>query len=73
MKEQEFMRSTAGSSLLDHRTKGDILEELKVGTVQKKIAQYKRKWLNHVSRMEEIRHPNNSLTMDLLEEDLEDR
>jgi len=29
----------------------DILEDLKVDLVEKKLAQYKQKWLNHVSRM----------------------
>jgi len=35
----------------------DILEELKVDLVEKKSAHYKQKRLNHVSRMEDIRHP----------------
>jgi len=35
------MRHTAGYSLLDHRRNEDILEELKVDSVKKKLAQYK--------------------------------
>jgi hypothetical protein len=42
-------------SLLDHKRKEDILEELKVDLEKKKLAQYKQKWLNYVRRMESIR------------------
>jgi hypothetical protein len=52
--EIKFMGRTAGYSLLDHRNNEDILEELKVGPVGKKLAQCKQKWLNHVSRMEDL-------------------
>jgi hypothetical protein len=38
----EFIRRTAGHSLLDHRTE-NILEEFKVDPVGKKLAQYKLK------------------------------
>jgi hypothetical protein len=38
-----------------------IWEELKVDPVQKKLAQYKLKWLNRVSRMEDIRYPKQLL------------
>jgi len=47
------MRRTARYGLLDNRRNEDILEELKVDPVEKKLAQYKQKWLNHVSRMED--------------------
>jgi hypothetical protein len=39
--EMTCMRHTAGYSLLDHRRNEDILEELKVDSVKKKLAQYK--------------------------------
>jgi hypothetical protein len=38
--EMEFIRRTAGSSLLDHKRTEDILEEFKVDPVEKKLAQY---------------------------------
>jgi len=38
---------------LNHGKNEDTLEELKVDTVERKLAQYKQKWLHHVSRMEE--------------------
>jgi hypothetical protein len=37
------MRHTAEYSLLDHRRNEDILEELKVYVVEKKLAQHKQK------------------------------
>jgi hypothetical protein len=49
----EFMRRTAGYSLLDHRGNKDILD-LKAEPVEKKFAQYKQNRLNNVSRMENI-------------------
>jgi len=51
------MRRTAGYSLLGHKRNETILEELKVDSVEKKLAQYKQKWLNHDSRIEDSRHP----------------
>jgi uncharacterized protein HemY len=41
--EMKFMRRTAGYGLLDQRRNEDILEGLKVGSVQKKPAQYTQK------------------------------
>jgi hypothetical protein len=46
-----FMRHTAGYSLLDHRRNEDILEEFNVDPIEKKLAQCKQKCLNHVSRI----------------------
>jgi len=57
----KFMTRTAGYSLLDHRRNEDILEEFKVDTVEKKLAQYRHKWLNRVSRTEHIRYPKQHL------------
>jgi len=37
------------------------IEELNVKTVQMKVAQYKQKWLNCVSRMEDVRYPKQLL------------
>jgi len=52
--EMKFMRSTAGYSLLDNRRNECILEELKVDPVEKKLAQHKQKWLNNITRMDDI-------------------
>jgi len=37
--EMEFMRRTAGYSLLDHRKNENILEELKVDPIENKLTQ----------------------------------
>jgi hypothetical protein len=50
------MRRTADYNLLDYRNNENTLE-LKVHLVKKKLAQYKQKLLNHFSRMEDSRHP----------------
>jgi hypothetical protein len=57
--EMKLVRPTAGYSLLDHgrNENEDILDKLKVDPVERKLAQYKQKWLYHVSRMEDIRYP----------------
>jgi len=50
----------------------DILE-CNADSVKNKISQYKQKWLNRVSRLEDIRYQNpNSLTADLLKGDGQD-
>jgi hypothetical protein len=68
----KFMRRKVGYSLIDSRRNGDTLE-LKLDSVEKKLAQYKQKWLHHVSRMEDITDTqNNSLAIDLSEEEEED-
>jgi hypothetical protein len=54
--EMKFMTGIAGYSLSGHRRNEDILE-IKVGPLEKTQVQYRHKWLNHVSRMEDIRHP----------------
>jgi hypothetical protein len=58
----KFMRRTAEYSLLDHRRNEDILEELKVDSVEKKLARYKQKWLNHVSKIDDIRYSKRRLS-----------
>jgi hypothetical protein len=63
--EMKFIKLTAGYSLLDHKRNEDISEEHKVDPVDKKSAQYKQKWLNHVSRMKALGTQNSSLTIDL--------
>jgi hypothetical protein len=56
----KFILRTGRCSLLDHRRNYDILEEFKVDPVENKLGQYKQKWLNHISRMED-RHPKQRL------------
>jgi hypothetical protein len=60
--ETKCMTHTARYSLLYHRMNEDILEELKVHSAENKLAQYKQKWINHFSRMKDIRYPKISLT-----------
>jgi hypothetical protein len=57
IEEIKFVRLAVGYSLLDHRRNKKFLEVLKVDPVEKKLAQCKQKWLNHVSRMDYIRYP----------------
>jgi hypothetical protein len=45
------MRHAAGYSLLGLRRNEDILEELNLDMVKKKLAHCKQKWLNYVRRM----------------------
>jgi hypothetical protein len=52
--EMKFMRHTARCSLLDHRRNEVILGEYKADIAGKKLAQYKEKCLNHISKMEDI-------------------
>jgi len=49
------MRRTACYSLLDRRRNEDVLEELKVDPVEKKLLQYKQSCLHHVSVMVDIK------------------
>jgi hypothetical protein len=51
----KFMRHKAGYSLLDHRRNEDVLKEYYIDQTEKKLAQYKQNWLDHV-RMINIRH-----------------
>jgi hypothetical protein len=50
-----FTGRIAGYNLLNHRNENG-LQELKVDLVEKELAKYKQKWINHVGRMEDIRH-----------------
>jgi hypothetical protein len=59
--EMIYMRHTAGYNLIHHRRNEDILEKLNVDTDEEKSAQYEQKWLNLVTRMEDIRYPKQLL------------
>jgi hypothetical protein len=61
------MRITAGYNLLYHSKNEDILEQLKLVPVENTLAQCKQKWLNHVSRVEDIQ--NSSSIFDLSEDE----
>jgi hypothetical protein len=45
-----------GYHLLDQRRNEDILKEIKVDPVKRKLIQYKQKWLNHFCRIEDNRY-----------------
>jgi hypothetical protein len=46
-----YMRRAAGYTWTDHKTNTDIAKELNITPVLDKIQDYKRKWIQHVSRM----------------------
>jgi hypothetical protein len=52
--DMKFMTCTGWYFLLDHRRNEDILEELKVHPVEKKLAECKQNLINHISRMDDI-------------------
>jgi len=57
------MGHIVGYSLLDHIRSEETFKELRTEPVKKKLAQYKQKWFNHVSKMENIRHPKQLLVI----------
>jgi hypothetical protein len=64
----KVIRRPAGYSLLEHRKDEGDLEELNTDSIE-----IKYNWLDHVRRMKDIRHRNEFLTIDPLEnEDLSD-
>jgi hypothetical protein len=46
--EMKFMKTMAKHTRQDHETKEDILSELKINPVVKKIWNYRNKWIQHV-------------------------
>jgi hypothetical protein len=46
-----FFRRTTGYTLLDHKRNEEILEQLKLEPVDKKLRRYKSNWLRHVTRV----------------------
>ena len=55
--EINFFRRTAGYTLFDHRRNEEILERLKVESVEEKPRRYKSNWLRHVNRINNNRIP----------------
>jgi hypothetical protein len=52
---------TKGFSLLDKRRDEDILDEFKVDPMKRNQHNINKEWLNHVSRLEDIRYPEHLL------------
>jgi hypothetical protein len=52
-----YMRRAAGYTCTDHKTNTDIAKELNITPVLDKIQDYKRKWIQHVSRWPRKRLP----------------
>ena len=48
--EMKLSRRTAGCTLLDRKRKEEIVEELKVKPVDKKLRRYKPNWLRYATR-----------------------
>jgi hypothetical protein len=69
--EMKFFRRTIGYTLFDHKRK-ELLEELKVRPVDKKLRRYKSNWLQHVTRMNKNRIPKIRLNHRSNEYKLED-
>jgi hypothetical protein len=67
----KFRGSRARCSLFDRRVDEDVLQELNVHLVQKKLAECKRKLLNHVSWLEGIIHPKHKTIDQSEDEDLD--
>ncbi|KAJ4431336.1 hypothetical protein ANN_19933 [Periplaneta americana] len=50
-----------GYTLLDHKRNEDILQELNMQPLEEKITEYRNRWLEHISRMEAGRTPQEML------------
>jgi hypothetical protein len=55
--EINFFRRTVGYTHFDHRRNEEILESLKVESVEEKTRRYKSNWLPHVNRINNNRMP----------------
>jgi hypothetical protein len=53
----KFLRKTAGYTLMDHKQNEEIIQELQAAPTINKIQNYKIKWIQHVSRMDDQRYP----------------
>jgi Zn-dependent M32 family carboxypeptidase len=49
--EMSFMRTTAKYIWRDYKRNDDILKELKMEPVMRKIIKYKNNWIHHVNRI----------------------
>jgi hypothetical protein len=55
--EMKYMRRTAGYTWTDYKTNTQIVKELKITSILYKVLEYKRNWIQHVSRMPRNRLP----------------
>ena len=53
----KYMRRTAGYTWTDYKTNTQIKKELKITLILDKLLEYKRNWIQHVSRMPGNRLP----------------
>jgi hypothetical protein len=67
----EFFRRSIGYTEFDHKL-NELLEELKVQPVDKKLRRYKSNWLQHVTRMNKNRIPKIRLNHTSNKDNLED-
>jgi hypothetical protein len=56
-RDESFQKNRAGNTLVDHSRDEELLEELKVEPVDKKLRRYKSNWLRHVTSMNSNRMP----------------
>jgi len=54
----KFMRRTVKYTRQNYETNEDILSEIKINSVLKKIQNYRNKWIKHVRRMDRDRLPH---------------
>ncbi|KAJ4434195.1 hypothetical protein ANN_22743 [Periplaneta americana] len=59
--EKKYLRRTAGYTLLDHKRNEDILQKLNMQPLEEKVTEYRNRWLEHISRMEAGRTPQEML------------
>jgi len=69
--EMMFFRRTIGYTLFNHK-RNELLEELKVQPVYKKLRRFKSNWLQYVTRMNKIRMLKNRLNYRSNEDYLEE-
>jgi len=55
--EMKYMRITAGYTWTDYKTNAIIVKKLKITPILNKLLEYKRSWIQHVSRMPRNRLP----------------
>jgi hypothetical protein len=69
--EMKFFRRTVGYTLFDHK-RNELMEELKVQPVDKKLRRYVSNWLQHVTRLNKNRMPKIRLNCRSNKDNLED-
>jgi hypothetical protein len=71
--EIEYLRRTAGHTLLNHKSNEEIFEELHVAPLGDKLYTYRHKWFQHVHIMEDNRLQNKVwIIIQKEDDDLED-